>query len=128
MVRSFIAVFCLALYVRLSLGYHCRQCQGTQTITFKTDVNAAQAVKFLQYSLGGCATAYDFDIQNIVKNGRVWTFTVKVWRYCGSGGSNYVERGARCLDDICVTADRHVLTCNKTVACRGECDPIFCGA
>lgn len=108
-------------------GQHCRQCKGKQTLTFKSDVHAGEALDFLVYSFQGCATGYDYTILNIVQTGRTWVYDLIIWRYCGTGGSSYVNRGPRCYNKICTSEDVRTLTCTRTVKCKSECDYPWCG-
>lgn len=123
-------VFLITLHTSFVLGgipYKCRQCHGTQTIEFKEEVTTQQALDFLKRSANDCATGKDFGIENIEHKGKTWIFTLKIWRYCGTGPSNFVSRGAHCYGNICSIIDKRALTCNKTVNCADYCDFKWCG-
>lgn len=122
------AIFTLlfSLFAGLSSAF-CRQCLGKQVITFNKSVNKQQAIDFFKSSLGDCATGNEYDILGVTQNNKTWTIQLKIWRYCGTGGSNFVGKGAHCINDVCVSQDYRVLTCWKTVNCHDECDFTACG-
>lgn len=111
------AMLLISLCSRLTSAFACRQCHGPQTIIFVNAVTTAQATDFMKKSLGPCATDNDYTITGITQTGLKFVFDLKVWRYCGVGGSNFVNRGAHCIDKICTTADTRGLACTKTVEC-----------
>lgn len=128
----FHAVKALFVFFFLSGGlvagrFGCRLCSGHQIINFDSDVNEAQATTFFVNSLGKCATGNDYEILKIESKGRVWTFHINVWRYCGNGASNFVERGKHTIGTLTALSDGRALKCTKSVTCSGKCDCPLCG-
>lgn len=117
----------LSIFAGLASAY-CRQCAGKQIITFTTDVSEKQARDFFRTSIAECVTGNDYWTLGVSRNGRTWTTQVKVWRYCGVGKSNYVNKGAHCIGDVCASEDYRVLTCSKTANCADneECSYSAC--
>lgn len=119
----------LSLYAGVtSARYGCRQCKGIQTITFATAINKDQATLFMRSSLGECATGNnEYLILSVAQEGNTWTFGLKIWRYCGNGGSNYVDKGKHSIGGITATADERDLDCFYSVECHGTCHCDQCG-
>lgn len=117
----------LILCTNLTGAIYCRQCHGFQTITFVNKVTTAQATNFMKKSLGSCATGGDYAISSITQDGLKFTFGLQIWRYCGTGGSNWVNKKDHCIDKICSVADSRRLTCTKSVKCGYSSDCYSCG-
>lgn len=110
----------LTLCLGLTSAFKCRQCTGTQTITFVNSVTLEQATDFMRDSLGYCATGGEYQITNVSQTGLKFVFTLHIWRYCGTGGSNVVNRGGHCYNKMCSILDKRELTCTRTVKCADE--------
>lgn len=133
-------------------GKSCRQCTGSQTLSFDNYISESQAVAFFKASIGNCATGGDFEIQSTlssiceisciteqvepkttfcVNRGpqvcKVWTFGVKAWRYCGNGRAVKLNKGKHCIGHLCAASDNLDLNCVQSVNCRGDCDCKKCG-
>lgn len=119
----------LSLYAGLaSARYGCRQCKGEQTITFSKAVNKDQAIQFCRNSLGACATGNnEYDILKVAQQGNTWTIGLRIWRYCGNGGSNFVDKGQHTINGITATSDTRDLDCFYSVNCHGTCHCNQCG-
>lgn len=120
-------VILISVCAALVLGTKCRQCKGKQIIVFQKAMTEERATDFFRRSIYDCATGNDYSIDQIEQAGNKWTFSITVWRYCGTGGSNYVSRGTYCPLGICALSDDRTLTCYKTVDCAGYCDKSECG-
>lgn len=130
----------------------CRQCTGSQTISFDNYITGPQAEAFFKASIGNCATGADFEIQSTLSSVcqtscavkqvdpnrticvtqgpqvcKVWTFDVKAWRYCGNGRSVKLNKGRHCIGSLCAASDNLDLNCVRSVHCRGDCDCNKCG-
>lgn len=105
----------------------CIQCEGKQVITFTNAVTAQQANDFVKGSIGGCATNNEYDILYVSQNGQTWTWDLRIWRYCGIGKSNYLNKDAHCIGNVCASSDSRTLTCSKIVYCHSVCFPWQCG-
>lgn len=105
----------------------CRQCHGKQYITFTEPVSQYEATQFLRYSLGQCATGKNYNIVKATKDGNTWTFDLQIWRYCGNGGSNYVDKGGSSFSGLTSVSDKRALICTKSVECGRECLCSLCG-
>lgn len=129
----------------------CRQCSGYQHITFNNKVTEQQALSFFRSSLGSCATGNDYYLEKVQSSncyyppatqyvgGKTdytvytaptcldWTFTVKIWRYCGNGGKVTLRRTQNCISGVCASINNLELVCYKSVQCRGTCNCAECG-
>lgn len=115
----------------------CRQCIGHQKITFGTAATELDATNFFKKSLSGCASNGEMIIKSVTPGDcstykgfqvcKSWDFYIFIWRYCGNGGSNFVDKGAHCIDGVCSSTDIRTLTCNRSVECRSDCSKYNCG-
>lgn len=130
----------------------CRQCTGTKIIIFNNPVSEDQAMEFFKTSLGNCATGDDYDAYRGVAEGcqlpcvrpvvgprttscaqfgpvrcPKWTFTLKMWRYCGNGGSVTLNKSDHCSAGVCAISDNLRLVCTRSVRCLGDCNCAECG-
>lgn len=127
----------ILLFVALFAGQvisanSCRQCWGKQTIEYKNRVTQQDATNFFTASLGDCATGADYRIDAVAPSDclqgkcKKWVFTLWIWRYCGNGPSNYVNKGAHCIGSVCAVSDERGLTCHHSVQCKWDCDCLEC--
>lgn len=135
----------LLLLAGLTTGKNsCRQCIGAQRITFETHISLDLATTFFKRSIGNCATGGELEIHRVEKydcrapcisempNGDCgvsgpsicteYNFKIRVWRYCGNGGSLVLNKGTHCIDNECARTDDLGLTCYLSVGCKGKCD------
>lgn len=123
-----ILVVSISLYLSIASGVStCRQCHGPQIITFVDNVPQVQALEFFRASLGECAINGDYEVLKVTQNFKTWTFDLQIWRYCGTGGSNYVDKGAHCIAGVCAASDKRRLICPHSVECHGTCHKEWCG-
>lgn len=132
-------------------GNSCRQCSGTHTLSFPNFVTEDNGLAFVEYSLGNCVTGYDYYVEKTEKRNcqtpcmsisgspghqclqyaplecKDWIFHLKIWRYCGNGGSVNLPKGHNCSPAVCADVDTLTLNCNKSVGCKGNCDCKKCG-
>lgn len=155
MLNFHILLALLHISVGLAASHNsCRQCMGNQAITFKTRVSQDSATSFFKASLGSCATGNDYYVQLVepsdclipcvveaIDNNKrrycqkfgekvclTYKFNIRVWRYCGNGGSVTLNKGAHCsIQGFCVASDSLSLSCNRSVQCRGDCTCSNCG-
>lgn len=114
----------------------CRQCVGSQIITFTGPTSEQDAVNFFQSSLGSCASPQEYSTLAPKKSGctmagktevcTTYEYDLRFWRYCGVGTSVNVNGGAHCFNNICSRTDVRTLTCNDQVKCIFVC-PNTCG-
>lgn len=138
----------MSLYAALgSCRNSCRQCQGVQRLSFDYYTREDVATNFWKASIGNCATGAELDVIgklntdcrgycvewsddecvkfiDICKN---WFFTLKIWRYCGNGGSVNMNKGKHCINNICATQDNFSFSCSHSVDCHGDCHCDQCG-
>lgn len=125
----------------------CRACLGYQRVYFDYYVSEEVASTFWKASTGPCMTGNDFNLlgtqteecmqictQKVgdrcvkMENGcKSWNFNLKIWRYCGNGGSVKLTKGKHCAGGICADQDTLTLTCNPSVDCHGDCNCRQCG-
>lgn len=128
----------------------CRQCGGSKRITFARQVTRDEAVAFAKASIGACATGAELEIGEVESSdctapctswvhwpdqcgayGHMACFnyviTVKVWRYCGNGGTVNLKSTQHCIGGLCAKTEELDLYCHKSVECHGECNCVQCG-
>lgn len=116
----------------------CRQCYGKLSITFSKYVSLGVAEAYVKPALNGCATGDQFETTTVVHEGvcmsyatyvacQKWTFTLRVWRYCGNGGKALKSRSTVCLEgNFCASASDLDMSCSKSVNCAAKCDMKDC--
>lgn len=114
----------------------CRQCVGNYNLQFPNYVSRAQATSFMKTSMGSCATGNDYNIVDVGPGDcaggnknlcRVWVFNLRVWRYCGNGGSVDLKKTNHGIGSLVASLDELSLTCTQSVECRGSCNCAECG-
>lgn len=116
----------------------CRQCNGYHRVTFVNYVDRDTAVSFFQKSIENCATGKQYTITQVFKDncedpiterGRcsVWSFTTRIWRYCGNGSSATLKKNGSCMNNVCVASESHTMECSHSVDCVGTCHCDQCG-
>lgn len=148
-------VYWFIFFISLSLDQvsarnGCRQCTGVQRITFKTGLLKSDALKFFNGSFLPCATGNNYQLDGVTGTDcelrcideypglvprcvlyglfcKVWSINMRVWRYCGNGGSVHLERGSHALKEITSETDTLSLTCTKSVQCQWNCHCDQCG-
>lgn len=130
LVSVLLALFSLSAGFSL-ISHNCRQCLGSQIITFSEPASTDEAYKFFKLSLHFCGVESEFNTLAIKKQGCIirgsvqactsYEYDLRFWRYCGKGPNVYVDRGARCLEGICATSDIRKLTCGQQVKCYYVC-------
>lgn len=137
--------FLILIFVGLVLGGEdsCRQCQGTQSIAFDTYTSPAAAEQFFRFSIGYCATGEDYWIDLVEKKDCTiqytkgstlgsfvclnYVFHIRVWRYCGNGGTVELPKFDHCQGKLCASTDNLNMKCHKSVHCRSDCNCDACG-
>lgn len=148
-----ILLYCLLLWATFGVGHNsCRQCSGLSTIVFEQQQDEDFARNFFNTNFELCATGKDYQYEITAVSGcdkecnvyttdnnktycltyfprtcLKWTFSVKVWRYCGNGGAVNLRKGRHCSQGGCAVSDDLNLTCNRSVQCRGDCKCNLCG-
>lgn len=127
----------------------CRQCVGSQSLLFNAYTHPIDALNLFESSLGSCATGKDYEVTSVVEDNctepcldpvpyrecrnrapkvcKKYTFNLKVWRYCGNGGSVSLRKTNHCSAGVCSASDYLSLTCYQSVECRGDCNCAQCG-
>lgn len=125
----------------------CRQCLGQQHLTFDHYVPIQVAEAYWKASIGTCATGGEHEVRASLSTDCIkpciqfvggkcvrwsyecknWDFTLKIWRYCGNGGSVELRKANHCADSICTTEDHLTLACSPSVECHGNCRCSECG-
>lgn len=114
----------------------CRQCTGTHILNFKDYATLVQVEEYLSGTLGKCATGHQYEVNSWTASDcsvtdsqccKNWDILVRVWRYCGNGGSVFLDQSNVCDGNRCTLYDRLVLTCKQSVDCRSKCDCKACG-
>lgn len=127
----------------------CRQCYGTHEVSFSAPGVKENAMAFMRNSIINCATGGDYDMLTIrgeecetlcrtfnsqlqcVEPGALackrWVANLKVWRYCGNGGSLVFNRAPHTWAGLTSYEDTLDLTCYASVYCIGKCNCDHCG-
>lgn len=111
----------------------CRQCGGKQSIYFTRAAAPLEAYAFFQSSLGRCATGNQYQVDVIVPDDcdsllcKSYVFYLKIWRYCGNGGTVDLKRTDHCIAGLCAATDDLNLSCRNSVDCKGTCNCAQCG-
>lgn len=109
----------------------CRQCSGTIGATFKDFALKDEATAWVKGRIGNCAGGDKIDILgysnplqdcNAAQKCKSWKIDVKVWRYCGNGGTVDVYKTNQCVFKTCSVNDRLQMTCHPSVECKSLCD------
>lgn len=127
----------------------CRQCTGTLNIVFTDYVDENLATAFFRSQFGDCATGGQYDIKKVDRSDcqpscvhakgyppvchgdpgscKLFTFTLKVWRYCGEKKSIALDKESHCFLGVCSLKNSLRLTCGMDVRCATFCQCSNCG-
>lgn len=117
----------------VAAGKSCRQCTGSEDITFTEDVTQAQALNYGWASIHGCLSGGDalspkidgYDCLSPSKCRR-WVMQYVVWRYCGNGGAVFFTKRNLTFAGVTSVYDSFTFKCELSVKCgpdkcQGQC-------
>lgn len=133
-----VATFVLALATLCAgASNSCRQCFGEAVISFKTFISEDDASTFVQKQINQCATGGEFGFEPTrqigckyfgdTKKCISYIYKISAWRYCGNGGSVYVDWSGRYAYSVQALSAQMDLHCKQSVRCHGDCKCSECG-